>query len=59
MALVERRNREKTSALEKGKDLLPPRPCTGAHLRSFDDQNYGNKIRIITTSNVFTGFDPQ
>ena len=26
---------------------------------SFDDQNYGIKIRIITTSTVFTGFGPQ
>ena len=30
-----------------------------AHLRSFDDQNYEIKIRIIITSTVFTGFIPQ
>ena len=50
---VERRNQEKTSSFEKYKDPLPSRQCGGAQLRSFDGQNYGIKIRIITTSTVF------
>ena len=55
----EPRNQEKTFSFEKEKDPLPPRQCTAAHLRSFDDQNYGIKIRNITTSSVFTGFGPR
>ena len=43
----------------KEKDPLPAIQCTAAHLFSFDGQNYGIKIRIITTSNVFTVFGPQ
>ena len=59
IAPVERINQEKASSFEKEKDLLPPRQCTGTYLRSFDGQNYGIKIRIITTYTVFTGFGPQ
>ena len=42
--------KKKISWFEKEKDPLPSRQCTGAHLRSFDGQSYGSKIRIITTS---------
>ena len=41
-APVGRRNQEKMSSFEK--DPLSSRQCTGAHLRSFDVQNYGIKI---------------
>ena len=51
IAPVERKNQKKTSSFEK--DSLPSRQCTDAHLRSFDGQNYGIKIRIITTFIVF------
>ena len=37
-------------------DYLVKGQCTGAQLRSFDRQNYGIKIRFITTSTVFTRF---
>ena len=56
IAPVERRHQEKTSLFEKENDTLPSRQCTGAHLQSFDGWNYSIKIRIITTSTVFTGF---
>ena len=59
IAPVEQRNQAKMSLHEKEKDPLPSRQRTGAHLRSFDGQNYGNKIRIIRISNVFTEFKPQ
>ena len=48
----------KTSSFEKEKDPLPSSQYTGALLCSFDDQNDGIKIRIITKSTVFTGFGP-
>ena len=53
---VERRNQEKTSSFGKEKGPLPSRQCTGAHLCSFDGQNYGIKIQIITIFILFTGF---
>ena len=53
---LERRNQEKTFSFEKEKDPFLSRQSTGTHLRSLGDQNYGIKIRIITTS---TGFGPQ
>ena len=59
IAPVERRNQEKTYSFDKEKDPLPSKQCTVADLRSFDGQNYGIKIRIITASTVFTGFGPQ
>ena len=59
IAPVEQRNQEKTSSFEKEKDPLPSIQCTGSHLRSFDGQNYGIKILIITTLTIFTGFGPQ
>ena len=54
IALVKQGNQVKTSLFEK--DPLLSRQCTVADLRSSDGQNYGIKIRNITT---FTGFDPQ
>ena len=57
IAPVKRRNQEKTSLFEK--DPFPSRQYTGADLRSFDDQNYGIKIRIIITSIWITGFGPK
>ena len=57
IAPVEPRNQEKTSSFEK--DPFPSKQCTGAHLRSFDVQNYEIKIWIITMSTVFTGFGTQ
>ena len=58
IAPVERRNQEKTFSFEKDKDPLASRQCTSAHLCSFDGQNYGIKLQIITTSTVFTGLTP-
>ncbi|GBO13825.1 hypothetical protein AVEN_246324-1 [Araneus ventricosus] len=44
IAPVERRNQEKTPSFGKEKDYLPSRQCTGAHLCSFDGENYGIKV---------------
>ena len=59
IAPVERINQEKASSFRKEKDPLPSRQCTSAHLRSFVSRHFGIKIRIITTSTVFTGLGTQ